>query len=236
MNQEVESRLAKLENCCADYRTQVGELEDRLRQVRLDEKEVLPEFNRFADSEVQAGKFIMERRFEEIEKLKKIFNSTLQTRKPHRILEYIEWGNVIENGLYLNRDLYEIYKQLMHFAQLYKLAGNISLFKKYCQDAEKIYDEIQQNEDKMEETYQEQKLWMKTLSEKGARQEEYMSYKDTPVKGSVFEIVSDRGDPYVRLPYISRRITEAKSEGVSQKASEGGRKNRTRKNKVLHKR
>jgi|688.fasta_scaffold277402_2 hypothetical protein len=231
MNQEVESRLVKLENCCADYRTQIGELEERLRQVRSYEREVIPEFNRFADSEVEASKTVMERRFEEIEKRKKEFNSTLQTRKPHRILEYIEWGNVYENGLYLNRDLYEIYKQFMHFAQLYKLAGNISLFKKYTQDAEKIYDEIEKNEDKMEETYEEQKVWMKTLSEKGARQEEYMYYKDTPVKDSVFEIVSDRGDPYVRLPYISRRITQVKSKGVSQKASEGGRRNKSRKRK-----
>ena len=38
MNQELESRLAKLENCCADYRTQIGELEEKVLSHKEEEK------------------------------------------------------------------------------------------------------------------------------------------------------------------------------------------------------
>ena len=240
----LEMRLTMLEECCNEYRDRVRELEERLRRTheemdhklrqndRSERAESSPinfEFNRYADSEVRVSRWNIEQRLEVIETEKKKFNSVLQTRKPHPILPYIEWGHVPMYGSYLNAELYEMYKEFMKFAQLYKLAGNIHLTEKYIRDAEKIYNEIQQNEDKMEETYKEQKNWMKALTEKNASKEQFMDYQNTPIMESWFDYPSLGKNPYVRSTPIAVRITDVPE--ILKREGFGGRKNKSRKRK-----
>jgi uncharacterized protein YukE len=205
MNQEFENRLVKLETCCTDYRTQIGELEERvrghreeerrlqrtyeemeerlrrsqeelngqlrrtyekmdeqLRQVRpteRDEGAVHPEFNRDADLEVRLSLSEIQEKFKKIEEYKEKFNHALHDLQPHPITgPYINWGQVSAFGE-IRIDMFEIYKKLIHFSQLYKLAGNISLATKYRQDAEKLYDDLRDVEDKLEQSWEDYKAW-----------------------------------------------------------------------------
>jgi hypothetical protein len=120
-------------------------------------------------------------------------------------------------------EVFELYEKTINVSQLYKLAGNFYLAEKYKQDAEKIYTELQQFEDKIEKTWRD--LQYKS-AENGAKRGIGPKYFEK-VAGPIWNFA---GNGRHTLP------TSGHLEGAvsTQKASEGGRK--TRKNKVLHKR
>jgi hypothetical protein len=169
MNQEVESRLAKLENCCADYRTQIGELEERLTRTH---EEVGERLHRFRQELVDKQEYY------EFEKIK----VKLDIRKRHitsgidHVLDSLliidpppHWGTTLLDKIYFQSyegknfelfdKLYDLYNEVKRMAQSYNESGKIELSEKFRLEAEHIFDELKQ----YEHMYQDKWLKLNTM-------------------------------------------------------------------------
>jgi hypothetical protein len=214
-NIELEDRLAKLERCCNENKSQFRELEERLRGMfeRIDEQlrsvrperaEIErgnPEFERDAEIELILGKF--EKHFQLIEESKKEFYSEIANDEP----------NFTPKLVNLTTELFDLYKLSIHISRLYKLAGNIPLAGKYRQIAEKLYKDLQEIEDRMDVAWEKYRLYY-------TKKHPPNPYSSGFTTKTIFETLQ------------FERYTDSSPSRVDL----GGRKNKTRKNKVLHKR
>jgi hypothetical protein len=116
--------------------------------------------------------------------------------------------------------MFELYEKTIHVSRLYKLAGNLPLADKYRKDAEKVYTELQQIEDKVEKVWRRKHDWMDAKFGRNGSKDFVGPVWDRVTKGRH------------TLP------TSGHLEGPAsaKTSSDGGRKKKTRKNKVLHKR
>ena len=67
MNQELENRLVRLENCCSDYRTQIMELEERLRRTMMNLEERLRKTNEILEERLHRSRAPSEEKSEILE-------------------------------------------------------------------------------------------------------------------------------------------------------------------------
>ena len=266
-NIELEDRLAKLERCCNEYKSQFKELRERrseriyeeleerlrrnyeemnsdlrrtferideqLRQVRPPERaerEIVgnPEFERDADRlAFQLKPYILL-----VDMYKKAYSPNMFAEPEPSAsgplsfvgpsIEYICQGQFYKKTLM--EVIFELYEKTIHVSRLYKLAGNLPLANKYRQDAEKIYTELQLLEDKVE------KSW-RGLQAKYAKAD-----ADSGGHGRAYETVAGPIWNHAAKGRHTLPTSGSVSESALQKKTDGGRKKKTRKNKVLHKR
>jgi hypothetical protein len=209
-NIELENRLATLERCCNEYKSQMRELHRRFE--RIDEQlhsperpeRGNPEFERDAEIEIELSKF--EKHLQLIEESKSEFYSAMPTSDVPA-LDNSNWEPKFTTKITkdLTNELFDLYKQSTHISRLYKLAGNMSLAEKYRQISEKLYKDLQQIEDRMVIEWDKYRINYNKLRGSGF----------TPK--TIFEAL-----------YFERYTKPSRVDL-------GGRKNKTRKNKVLHK-
>jgi hypothetical protein len=248
-NIELEDRLAKLEKCCNEYKSQFNELreqrpgriyeeleerlrrnyeemnrdlrrtferiDEQLRQVRPPERAegaVHPEFNRDADRLAFELKLYTPIADNQRELFRNYISQKFEIMY-NLILRPYNTPEIDHSKKPFMEVLFELYEKTIHVSRLYKLAGNLPLAEKYRQDAEKIYDELRQIEDMLETKWEK--------------------LQELP-KG--YHIPSGSIWKQTRMGRHTLLKSGSVAKFASQKASEGGRKKKTRKNKVLHKR
>ena len=260
MNQEVESRLAKLENCCADYRTQIGELEERVRGHREEERRLQRTYQEMEERlrETHEG---LERRLHratrppERAEAERASNPEFERDADRLVLQLKVYTKIKDDGKRTLQDFlstkHEFGSRVYSFISSYqKVSGMTGFQHQFAGFRKTILDEWFELYEKTIQISQLYKLAGKfSLAEK-YRQDGEKLYDELQQIEDMLETKWQEWNDVITSPYghpsehiwdltrMGRRTlpTSGHLEGAvsTQKASEGGRK--TRKNKVLHKR
>jgi hypothetical protein len=169
MNNEVENRLTKLEECCNWYKSRIHSLEEQLRDhiTRMERQMHPPLSAKAEEKEDESAQFDFQ-----------MFKREIQQRKEHLVKQLDgvlksvnlsdtkhppEWGTTKLDEIYRNSyknlnfelldQLYELYNAIKHRASKYHIDGNSSIAKKCMIEAEIIFDELKKYEQLLEETW-----------------------------------------------------------------------------------